>query len=94
MRRTINSLLIERHDASFLGYVLSTNLFMHSPGNARLRERRDCISNPYVFKWGLQMFNTISCGTQSRAANNRVNTVSTFSTTGRSKQERCESAKT
>ena len=40
------------------------------------------------------IFNTISCGLQSKAAKNRVNTVGTRSTTGKSKRERCESAKT
>jgi len=40
------------------------------------------------------IFNTISCGLQSKAANNRVNSAGTQSTSGKSKRERCESAKT
>ena len=40
------------------------------------------------------IFNTISCGLQSKAANNRVNSAGTQSTTGKSKRDRCESAKT
>jgi len=53
-----------------------------------------------MFKCGLQSsaayinFNNISCSLQSKAAKNRVNTAGTQSTTGKSKRERCESAKT
>jgi len=40
------------------------------------------------------IINTISCDLQSKAANNRVNTAGTELTTGKSKGDRCESAKT
>ena len=40
------------------------------------------------------IFTIISCGLKSRAANNQENTLSTFSTTDKSKRERCQSGKT
>jgi len=40
------------------------------------------------------IFDTIAFGLPSKAAKNRVNTAGTYSTTGKSKRERCESAKT
>ena len=53
-----------------------------------------CLSAVYNQGQLTLIFNTISCGLQSKAAKNWVNTAGIQPTTGKSKQERCESAKT
>jgi len=54
----------------------------------------DNLSSSAVYNQGqlTLILNTISCGLQSKAAKNRVNTAGTQSTTGKSKRKRCESA--